>query len=425
MDHNRIIRTSTAKKMLCLVLTFYLAWHQDGIAQEHILTIQDAVILAQSENPDLNQLRAMLKKKEEEWRTQTGVQSPTISYFKEGIDKDQNQPFAEQRFALSQTIDSPISMYHRMKKISRETEVLQYRVQAEEKMIRAETKKRYIEVLYALYTMEVRKEQNTLAQDLFEAVSSRVESGVATGMDLLKAEIQLDESFNDYEETERMIHETRYELYGLLGMDPEDQKYSIGFQDTLQITEDHISQEMAIEVIEQQPQYLAALQASEAADHQISQARSDVFPDIRFSYYTQDYGTGFQYNGFEVGLSIPLWFPLERRGEIRMAKAEKERIEWERISIQLEMKKQIEHAWHNYEKYKQIIDRYEASLREKAAQLQSLTQEAYRAGEIDLLNLLVAQQIFLNSKLRYLFALRNYYIQIVELEKFLDRDLII
>jgi cobalt-zinc-cadmium efflux system outer membrane protein len=418
-------RSALSAKLAILMMAGCFLGGMNGFPQEQILTIQDAVVKAQNENPELNQLRAQVRKKEEEWRTQTGIQPPSISYFKEGIDKDQDLPFSEQRLSVSQTIDSPVAMVHRMKKLSRETRALQFQLQAQEKLIRAETKKRYIEVLYALYSLEVRKEQNMLSQNLFEAVSLRAETGVATGMDLLKAEIQLDEALNDYAETERLINESRYELFGLLGIDPEEQKYSIAFQDTMVITRDEISQEMALEVIEQQPQYLAALQATEAADYQLSQARSDVFPDIRFSYYTQDYGTGFQYNGFEVGLSIPLWFPLERRGAIRMARAEKERIEWERISIQLEMKKQIEHAWHNYEKYKEVIDRYESTLREKAAQLQSLTLEAYQAGEIDLLNLLVAQQIFLSSKQRYLSALRNYYIQIVELEKFLDTDLLI
>jgi cobalt-zinc-cadmium efflux system outer membrane protein len=49
---------------------------------------------------------------------------------------------------------------------------------------------------------------------------------------------------------------------------------------------------------------------------------------------------------------------------------------------------------------------------------------AYRLGEVDLLNLIQAQQIYLNSQQRYLSALRDYYIQLVELERFLNLELV-
>jgi cobalt-zinc-cadmium efflux system outer membrane protein len=45
-------------------------------------------------------------------------------------------------------------------------------------------------------------------------------------------------------------------------------------------------------------------------------------------------------------------------------------------------------------------------------------------GEVDLLNLISAQQIYLNSQQRYLSALRDFYIQLVELERFLDLELV-
>ena len=67
---------------------------------------------------------------------------------------------------------------------------------------------------------------------------------------------------------------------------------------------------------------------------------------------------------------------------------------------------------------------HDETIRSKAEKLQTLTLSAYRLGEIDLLNLINAQQIYLNSQQRYLSALRDYYIQLVELERFLDLELV-
>ena len=63
-------------------------------------------------------------------------------------------------------------------------------------------------------------------------------------------------------------------------------------------------------------------------------------------------------------------------------------------------------------------------MKEKASLLQSLTLKAYQLGEVDLLNLLNAQQIYLASEQRYLTALRDYYLQLVSLEKYLEEDLV-
>jgi cobalt-zinc-cadmium efflux system outer membrane protein len=63
-------------------------------------------------------------------------------------------------------------------------------------------------------------------------------------------------------------------------------------------------------------------------------------------------------------------------------------------------------------------------MKNKASQLQSMTLKAYQLGEIDLLNLLNAQQTYLANEQRYLSALRDYYLQLVALEIYLDRELV-
>ena len=88
------------------------------------------------------------------------------------------------------------------------------------------------------------------------------------------------------------------------------------------------------------------------------------------------------------------------------------------------MKKQIEYAWHNYEVSRNIVKRYNETMQNRAERLRDLSLKAYQLGEIDLLNLLNAQQMFLTSEQRYLVALRDYYLQLVSLEKFLDKELV-
>ena len=400
----------------------FLFVHVSG--QDSVLTIQQAVDSAFSRNAELQQMYMQLQQKENVWRTETGVSAPEISYFKEGISSGPGDPFDEQRFTISQEFDFPLTTVYRMKAISEEVKALQLQIKAREKEIKAEVKSYYVEVLYALHLQSSRQHQMELAQELYNAVYTKFETGMGNGIDLANAELQLEQAKNELDQTEWVLHRARYGLFYAMGLPVENQKYSIQFSDTLRANDIEISQIMTLAVQENQPDFLATEHQLQASDYSLKEARSNILPDIRLNLYTQDYGTGYDYKGFELGLKIPIWYPFDQRGKINMALAKQQEIQWKQQEIRLDTKKQIEYAWHNYSVSRSIIDRYNSTIKEKAAQLQSLTLRAYQLGEVDLLNLLNAQQTYLSSEESYLQALREYYLQLVALEKYLDEDLV-
>jgi cobalt-zinc-cadmium efflux system outer membrane protein len=209
-----------------------------------------------------------------------------------------------------------------------------------------------------------------------------------------------------------------------MGLPPEKQKYTIEFVDTLKSEKVEISQITALSVLTEQPSYQASVSELQASGYFLKEARSNILPDIRFNLYKQDYGTGYHFNGFELGLSFPVWYPLEQKGKIKMNLARQDEIQWKQKEIRSAVKEQIEHAWHSYEVSQSIMKRYDETIRSKAEKLRTLTLNAYRLGEIDLLNLINAQQIYLNSQQRYLTSLRDFYEQLVELERFLNKELV-
>lgn len=393
-------------------------------AQDSLLTISQAVQSAYDRNAELQQLWAQLKQKENMWRTETGISAPEISYFKEGLSNGPGDPFDEQRFTISQEIDFPLTTSYRVKAIKEEAKALEYQIKAREREIKAEVKSNYIEVLYALHLQRSRQNQLKLAQDLYNAVYTKYETGMGNGIDLVNAELKLDEAKNDMDQSEWILHKARYGLFYAMGLPPEEQKYSIQFSDTLAAKNIEISQIFALAVQEKQPDYLASQMEFSASEYFLKEAKSNILPDIRFNFYKQDYGDGFNFNGFDIGLRIPIWYPFDQKGKIEIAHARQDEIQWKQQEIKLKMKKQIEYAWHNYSVSRNIVNRYNSNMKEKAAKLQSLTLRAYQLGEIDLLNLLNAQQIYLASEQRYLLALRDYYVQLVALEVYLEEDLV-
>ncbi|MGQ8335624.1 TolC family protein [Sunxiuqinia sp. A32] len=395
-----------------------------AILRAQPLTLKDAVEKSLLSNTEINQARAILKQKENEWRTLIGIEAPEVSYFEEGVNNKAAKPFEERRWTISQSVDFPLTSHYRVKASKQAFESFQYQVVAMENEIKVMVKSRYIEVLYALYLQELGKQQQKLAEDLYNAVYTRFETGVGNGMDLANAELLVAQAKNDLSDAERLLHQARYSLFYLMGLEKSEISYQIQFSDSLQTNDIGIRQIETLAVLEEQPTYLAALYEQQAAINQVKEAKSNILPDISFSLYRQNYGDGFDYNGFEVGLSIPIWLPFEQKGRIRIAEARQGEIQWKQKSIELDMKRQIEHAWHNYQTSKQTIDRYHETIQEKSQILQSLSLEAYRLGELDLLNLLNAQQTYLKNQKSYLIALRDYYLQLAFLEKFLNKELI-
>ena len=411
------------KKPKFILIIFLFAFFRLS-GQDSLLTIQQAVESAGSRNAELQQLRLRFEQQKNLWRTETGISSPEISYFKEGISSGPGGVFDEKRISVSQEIDFPLTVSYRLKGISEQLKALGFELRAREREIKAEVKSKYVEVLYALRLQQSRENQLKLAQDLYNAVYTRFETGMGNGIDLINAELKLDEARNDLDQSEWILHQARYGLFYAMGLPAEEQKYSIRFTDTLSAKDIEISQIFALAVQEEQPDFKASQHELNASRFFIQEAKSNYLPDMSLSLYKQNYGSGYHFNGFEVGLRIPLWSPLEQKGKISMAKAKQTEVEWKQQGIRLEMKKQIEYAWHNYSVSRAIVNRYIETMHQKAAQLQTLTLRAYQLGEIDLLNLLNAQQTFLASEQRYLSALRDYYLQLVILEKYLDEDLV-
>lgn len=405
-----------------ILLTFFTGWLFPVNAQ--LLTIQDAVDQAIKNNAQINQMRSQLDQKKEEWRTKIGISSPEISYMKEGINPKADQPFQEKRLTVSQSVDFPLTTSYRLKAIKEEEKAMEFSIQEEERKVKADVKSRYVEVMYALHLQKLRDQQLKLASELYNAVYSQFETGMGNGMDLTKAELQVAESNNDIDDARRQLHMARYSLFNLMGLPPENQKYTIEFMDSLRSKDVEISQITALAVLTDQPSYKSSEKELSASNYFLKEAKSNILPDIRFNLYKQDYGTGYNFNGFEMGLSFPIWYPFEQKGRIKMNLARQDEILWKQKEIRSGVKEQIEHAWHSYEVSRSTIKRYDETIRSKAEKLETLTLSAYRLGEVDLLNLILAQQIYLNSQQRYLSALRDFYIRLVELERFLDLELV-
>lgn len=389
-----------------------------------MLSVQDAIKIAFEKNPEFNRLSQEINSKKGEWWQSFGIYDPELFYFKEGI--GDTQPFSERRWGVTQNIDFPLTSYYRLRKVNFETQALESKYSAGRYNIIAEIKTQYTNLMYALEMTHLAKKQLDISENLVSISEARYEAGESSHLDLLKAEIQKAEADNAMQRAKQNFNVARYNLFKLIGLEPEQQRYSIQFSDTLTYIEVDIGQQSALHKLEIQPQYISMNKKFNAADMSVKQSWSEFLPNFSLSYYQQDYnyGDGYNYYGYQIGVNIPLWFFMNQRGKIQQKKAERNAVRWQRKETELEIKRQIEIAWHSYDMSKKNIQRFQQTIRSKARQLWDLTSEGYRTGDITLLALLEAQRTYLNSERQYFEALKDYYMTIIVLEKFMQIELL-
>jgi cobalt-zinc-cadmium efflux system outer membrane protein len=391
------------------------------------LGVREAIDLALERNPSVNQTRSRIEALGGEWLTGWGLESPALTYFEEGIpdDSDLAPPgYLERRWALSQRVQSPFQSYYGLRRTSAEQDAVGRTLEAQTAVLRAAVKTAYVELVHAREILHLTEQQVQLARDLDQAVRIRLEVGEAAEIDVMKAELEVAEAESNHAEAERQFQNARYRLFNVVGLDPAEQRYEIAFPDTLVYVSVDIREASVLRGIPNAPELLAAEEHLRAAGLGVDEAWWSAFPSFELQVFTQDLGTGYDFHGFQVGFSVPLWFFLNERGRIDRARAQERQRQWQQQEMLLALKRQVEQTWHGYETSLAVIRRYSEDVNARADELLELTREGYLMGELDLLTLLDTQRTYLDSRKRYWDALRSYYVHLIDLERFVGRELV-
>lgn len=363
------------------------------------LSVSKALELAYRQNPQINQLEYQIKAQKNQETLSFGIEDPKVSYFREGMGEG---GFMEQRWAVSQSVEFPLISYYRVRQQRSTTESFQLKLQDLKNQVKAGVKVAYTQLAYAIQSNNLAGERVRLFENLREAAQARADMGEASEIDAMQADLQLQEARNSRETTFKEIMNARYDLFQVIGLDQEAVMQKLGKHPLLK----QIEQEV------------------EATVFGKKLAKSTYLPNLNVSYYKQDFGNRYDFYGFEVGVSIPLWFAARQAPKVQQANAIQNAAEWKYEDSRLLIKKQAEQTWHSYESAKNNIERFRENIQDKSLDLVRMTQKGYSLGELDLLTLLEAQRTYLRTQEAYYQTLRDYYLTIVELERFLQSDII-
>jgi len=412
--------------ILLLILSFVIpdiyGQKEENSFSVDTLTIRDAIKYATGHHPGLRQLRSEILAMNGARKANSGLADPVISYAREGIGDPSLSDYSEQRLGISQEIRFPGVTAESNAAASSRIEALELQYRNSELQLREEVKKKYAELQLGLEKLNFSRNEYGIVSKVHTVVQEKFNSGEATRLDLLKAKINMEEASNLISEAQFAVHNARYSLFNLIGLETEGQKYSIYFPDSLIYRPVTISQDEILSTFYEMPGVLSKMKLIDASAKEVAAAKQTFYPGIKLNLFGQNIGTGFKTIGFEIGFTVPLWFTGNQNGIIEEAEA---KLSGARESYREElllMKKEVEIAWHGYEAAKQNLDRYANGILRDSKELLDLTTEGYKLGEIDFLNLLEAQRTYLTSSQNYYNYLLEYHFRLIELEKFSTKE---
>ncbi|MEP0548886.1 MAG: TolC family protein [Rhodothermales bacterium] len=403
---------------LALILLALAAVLLMGPAQAQPLTVYDALARVEAEHPDLGRLQAALAVNRGQRLLGFGLDAPTLSYAREGIDGD---GFAEQRFVFGQSLASPFATYFGLRRIDAEADALRLDAEARRTLLRQNVEQAFVGVMYAERLIELRAEAVALADQLVEAARLREDVGEAAGLETMRAEIERAGAEAALVEAEQALARSRLVVAAAAALGAEVEVVTPG---PLAFRPVDVARADVVGGLPSLPEAQSARASVAAAGLGVREAKGARFPGLAVEVFPQDFGDGFNTVGFQVGLRIPIPGTPSVRGPRAVAEARLREQTWAREATAIQLAAEAEAAWTGYRAALAQVTRYRDVVGPQADTLVARSYEGYLLGEVPLFALLDAQRTALAAEERYAAALRDYFLRLAELERFTGRALV-
>ncbi|MBY0479562.1 MAG: TolC family protein [Chitinophagaceae bacterium] len=369
-------------------------------AAQQVLTENEAVSKALANNKNIQ--AASLQVKQQQQLLKSAINLPNPDFF---LESPTGKFYTG---SITQSFEFP-TVYSNQYRLQKQQIGV---AQQEKKLTEAELKYRvkvlYLEVQYADSLSAQLYIQDTLYEKIKLSAIRQFKAGQIDYLQQTFAETQYGEIHNQYQQSLIRAAALKSQLQWFTGI------------------KDSISVEPLI-VVQSQSQFLSApdsttllsnpaiqlLQQQEiVAKQNILLQKSKALPGLAFGYFNQGERNTILFNRFRVGVTVPLWFG-QYKSNINAAKTEQQVIQSKQQGLQQDLSAQVINANSEMQTNWQSVQYYQQSGLRKAQEVITASQRFFASGEIDYISLLRNSNDAYNVYQRYLEAVRNYNLSII------------
>ena len=362
------------------------------------MTLEQLVTLALDNNPAVKELAATTQKAAG-YRTQVGLYAnPTVGYQgQQRADRgtDQHTIFAEQEFVTA----GKLELNRRVQNEALRAQLQE--LEAQKLRVSTDIQTLYYQALGYQKQLDLIKEFRALMDKGFELAQQRLKAAEGSKIDVLQTKVQRNEIDLAYRQTQARYDAAWREIAATAGMQ--------GLTPMPLVTEFPLTSEtmswdsVASTIVASSPEYAASQARISQARAELARHGVQAVPNVTTQFGAgYDNGTDSGMMNLQVGLPIPVF--NKNQGNIAAARAEYCRAVMEAKRIENAIRARLAIVSSDFETSLEAVNVYGADILPGAKEALTLAETAYKAGEMDFIQLLVARRTYFESNLQYVNA---------------------
>jgi outer membrane protein TolC len=294
---------------------------------------------------------------------------------------------------------------YRLQSLRRQADLgsIQSRLQVENTLL--QVIERYLQVIGQIKLTNINRESVTISKERFERAQQQYQMGGRTKVNLLNAEVALNQDSVRYVESQANLREAKRNLLVLLGQQPSGE---INVESQIPIDEDLSLQKVLQSAINNNASLVSSQLQNKLAELSLQQSRSNRYPQLNaeasYSYTRSESEASLltfqETNGLTAGLSLQfnIFNGFQRTIDIQNAQIELKNSREQRRRAKKNLQRDVRNAYETYSTNLFLLDKQELNVR--TAQLNfERTKQAFELGQVSntdfreaQLNLLQARQ---------------------------------
>jgi outer membrane protein TolC len=382
------------------------------------LSLDETIAIALQNNPDaLASAEHINIERGRFWRG-VSLPPPSLAVNYEYIPRGGNvRQFGERTLELSQSFDFPTTMILRGSRLSSAIAIAEGEHAVTTQALRLQATTAYYDVLLKEKKIELTREIFAIADEFARTAEVRYRVGDATNLERLTAAVQRTQAQNNILTAESELDMSMAELYRLLGRNKDAHAAALVLTDSLTyrpVTE--TLERITERAFSANPELAAAGERVTAQKLDRSLAWSGWLPTVNASYFRQTVGGSPDFYGISLGISLPVWFFFDQKGQIQEAAAGVRTAEYELQSSRNTMIVNIRNAYRDMENNAREINLHRTEILPQAEEMYRIARASYETGEITYIEFIQARQLVVSVRNEYVEELARYCISCAKLE---------
>jgi cobalt-zinc-cadmium efflux system outer membrane protein len=362
------------------------------------VTLEELESIALANNPAIKELAATTQKAAG-YRTQvTRKANPTVGYQAMQLadqGTDQHVAFYERQFVTG----GKLELNHRVLNAALSSQVKE--LEAQRLRVTTDIRVRFYEALALQRQLELITDFTAVAENGLKIAELRKEAGEGSQIDVLQANIQLNEISLAQQQTLAQLSALWRELSAMAGV-PDIPVTRL--EGTLpEETPRREWEQLAETIVTTSPEYAAAQARISRARAKLQREIKQPLPNIHAQIGAGvDNSTGSGMLNLQFGVPLPIH--NNNQGNICAARAELSRAYQEAERIQSNIKARLAMVSREYDTAAASVNQYANNILPSAIASMDLAEEAYQAGQVGFLQVLVSRKTYYDSNLKYVSA---------------------